>query len=100
MQIRLATLSLAVALAASGAWAQDNLPPARNGNIYDGTAHEPNPNSVTAQEKAAGVALPPAKSRAVTNHVEQLDKSIQENGANTVGPAKSLACSTVPATCK
>ena len=86
MQIRLAMLSLAVALATSGAWAQDNPPPARNGNVYDGTAHEPNAGSVTTQEKAAGVALPPAQSKAATDHVEQLDKSIQDNGASTVGP--------------
>ncbi len=100
MYIRLAVLSLAVALGTSGASAQNNAPPARNADIYNGTDHEPNAGTVTSQEKAAGVALPPAQNRAANGQVEQLDKNIQNNGSSTVGPAKSLACSTVPATCR
>ena len=100
MHLRLTALSLAAAFVATTALAQDNAPPARNGDIYNGTAHEPNAGVVTQQEKAAGIGLPPAQSRAANNRVEQLDKNIQDNGANTVGPAKSLACTTVPATCK
>lgn len=99
MHIHLVTLSLAVTLGTASAFAQDNAPPARNGDIYNGTAHEPNAGVVTLQEKAAGVALPPAQNRAANNRVEQLDKNIQQ-GPNTVGAAKSLACSTVPATCR
>ena len=95
MLVRLATLSAAIAFVSSVALAQ-NAPPARNGNVYNGM----NPQATVNQEKAAGVALPPDRSKEVTKRTEQLDKNIQDNGANTVGPAKSLACSTVPATCQ
>ena len=99
------TSRFAIALFASftmagAAAAQDSGPPARIGNVYNGTAHEPNPGVVHSEEKAAGVAPSPGAVKQDNKAVEQLDKNVQNNGANSVGPAKSLVCSTVPATCR
>ena len=100
MRSRFAIALFASLSMAGAAAAQDSSPPARIGNVYNGTAHEPDPGVVHSQEKAAGVALPPGAVKQDNKAVEQLDKNIQNNGAASVGPAKSLACSTVPATCR
>ncbi len=100
MLVRLTIVLLASIAVAGVAAAQNNAPPSRIGNVYDGTAHQPNPGAVQSGEAAAGIAPSPSATRANNNAVRQLNKQIQSNGAQSAAPAKSLACSTVPATCQ
>lgn len=100
MLIRFAAFCLTSVLMVGSAAAQDNSPPARIGNVYNGTAHEPNAGAVRADESAAGVAPSPSAARADNKAVQQLDHQVQSNGAQSLAPAKSLACTTVPASCQ
>ncbi len=50
--------------------------PARNANVWDGTAHEPNPTIVHTQEKAAGVQLSPQQQTEQTDTVEHLAQQL------------------------
>jgi hypothetical protein len=67
---------------------------ARNGNIYNGTAHEPSPGPVHSDEKAAGVALPPNQAEQQTNEVESLDKQLTEKADHD--PAKNTPAPVPP----
>ncbi len=101
MIVRFAALLLSLMLMAGTAAAQDNKPPARIGNVYDGTAHEPNPGAVRAGESAAGVLPPASVSKGENKTIEQLNKQLQRNSApSNAAPAESLACRTSPAACK
>ena len=81
-------------IAATPAFAQDAAP-ARNANVYDGTAHQPTAGGVQAQERAAGVA--PAQGQQLDNTVEQLNAQVQNN-AKDAG-AKAAACAANPSNC-
>lgn len=70
---------------------------AQNANVYNGTAHEPNPAAVQSQEKAAGVSPAPAQQKQLDDSVEQLDKQVQRN-AQDAG-AKAAACAKNPSNC-
>ena len=64
-------------------------PPARIGNVYDGTAHQPNPGAVRAGEQAAGVAAPPAQQKKEDDTIRQLDKQLlgpKDNLGNPQAP--------------
>ena len=64
-------------------------PPARIGNVYDGTAHEPNPAAVHQSESAAGVAAPPAEQKKEEDTVQQIDKQLlgpKDNLSNPQAP--------------
>lgn len=100
MTIKFAAVSLSVMLMAGAAAAQDAAPPGRIGNIYNGTAHEPNPGAVHSDESAAGVETSPAVTKNLNNSVQQLDKQVQSNSqpANAA-PAESLACKTTASAC-
>lgn len=101
MIVRFAALSLSLMLIAGTAAAQDNKPPARIGNIYDGTAHEPSPGAVRAGESAAGVLPPASVAKGENSAIQQLDKQVQRNSTpSNAAPAESLACRTSPAACK
>ena len=60
---------------------------ARNGNVYNGTAHEPAAGPVHGNEKAAGVAQPPGQAEHQTNEVESLNKQLTEKADHD--PAKN-----------
>ena len=61
-------------------------PPARIGNVYDGTAHQPTPGAVQPNEQAAGVAPPPAQQKKEDDTVRQLDKQLLGNKDNLSNP--------------
>ena len=84
-------------VSATPAFAQDSGGPAQNGNVYDGTSHQPSAAGVHSQEKAAGIAPPPAQQKQLDNNVEQLDKQVQKN-AQDAG-AKAAACAKDPSNC-
>ena len=65
-----------VALVLNGLPAAAQTPPPRNGNIYDGTAHEPNPSAVHQNERAAGVMPSASVQKKERNTVEQLDRQL------------------------
>ena len=65
---------LACMLGGTGAAAQT--PPARIGNVYDGTAHQPTPGVVHQNEHAAGVAPPPAQQKREADTVRQIDRQL------------------------
>ena len=74
-----ALLATAVFLGASPlatAQAQPTVP-TREGNIWSGAAHEPNPTATIAREKGAGIALSPKAQRRQNNIVEQLDRQLE-----------------------
>ncbi len=52
------------------AWEQTP-PPARNGNIWDGRAHEPVPSEVQQQERAAGIVPSPRQQQATDDELER-----------------------------
>jgi hypothetical protein len=74
-------LSAALALAGgdtSSAHAQGQQPaPSRIGNIWNGTAHEPNPAAVDAHERAVGIAASPEARRHADDTVEQLFRELE-----------------------
>ena len=72
-------------------------PPAQNGNVYNGTAHEPNPAATQQQEQSAGVGLSTQQQQQQTNTVEQLDKQLQQT-AKTPLPERA-GCSADGKTC-
>ena len=100
MFVRSATVFLTLVLATGTAAAQGNAPPSRIGNVYNGTAHEPNPATVQGNESAAGVAAPSSQQKANDKSLQNLNRQIQTNGEQTINKDKSLACSTVPASCR
>jgi hypothetical protein len=53
--------------------------PARNANVYNGTAHEPAVGPTIQREQAAGVAGSQETQRRETNIVEQLNRQVQRN---------------------
>ncbi len=59
--------------------------PAQNGNVYNGTAHEPNPSATQQQEQSAGVGLSQQQQQQQTNTVEQLDKQLQNTAKTPEG---------------
>ncbi len=75
-----------VLLSAGVAQAQD-APPARNGNVYDNTAHEPDAGATTSREKASGVAPSPQRQQSENNTVEQLDQQILQRAQTGTGAA-------------
>ena len=100
MFVRLAIVFAASIWLPGIAAAQDAPPPARIGNIYNGTAHQPTAGGVHAAEQADGIATPGPERQAHDKALENQGQKIQQNGAQTLAPAESLACSTVPATCR
>lgn len=93
--MRLLIVVLMVA-AATPAVAQDAAP-ARNANVYDGTAHQPSAGGVQSQEKAAGVAPAPAQQRQLDDSVEQLGAQVQGNASDA--GRKAAACAANPSNC-
>ncbi len=83
-------------LGAASASAQQSGGPAQNGNVYDGTAHEPSAGAVQAQEKNAGVAPPPAQQQKLNNDVEALGHAAQQNAA---GADAKAACAVAKTGC-
>jgi hypothetical protein len=51
--------------------------PTRNGNVWDGRAHQPT-TGVRQQERAAGVAPSEQQQRALDRDVEQLGNTVQQ----------------------
>lgn len=84
-------LATALALLGGSAVAQDvpppPAPPARNGNVFDSTAHEPNAGATTAQERASGVAPTQQQQQSESNQVEQLDRQIEQRAQQPTGAA-------------
>lgn len=78
-----------IILGAAPALAQQSGGPAQNGNVYDGTAHEPNAGVVHTQEKNAGIAPPPAQQQRLNNDVEALGHAAEQNAA---GARAKAAC--------
>ncbi len=68
--------------------------PARNGNVYNGTAHEPAPGPVHGNESAAGVALPPQKAQQQNNELESLNKQLTDKANRD--PAKGTPTPSPP----
>jgi hypothetical protein len=62
--------------------------PARNANVYDGTAHEPDAQATTQRESAAGIAGSEAAQRRETDAVEQIYKQLQRNTGRPSGGAR------------
>ncbi len=60
--------------------------PARNGNVYNGTAHQPAPGPVHGNESAAGVALPQQQEQQRNKEVETLNKQLTDKANHD--PAK------------
>ena len=83
MDLRIAAnclLAAGLMLVGTPAFAQQ-APSARDANIYDGKAHEPDPAATTAREKAAGIA-PSAETRQRENDkVEQLYRTLEHKSA-------------------
>ncbi len=90
-------LAILATVGATPAFGQDSGGPAQNGNVYNGTAHEPNAGAVQSQERAAGVAPAPARQKQLNNTVEQLDKQVQTNAQGA--EAKAAACAKDPSNC-
>jgi hypothetical protein len=68
--------------------AQDQPPPARNGNIWDNRAHQPDQGSVRANESRAGIALPELQARSEDQELQQLGQTLIEKarrGAQDLG---------------
>lgn len=61
----------------AGACRAQAAPPARNANIWDGQAHEPNPAQVGSQERRDGIAPDAAQQRTLDREVEVLDRKVQ-----------------------
>lgn len=81
-------LSVAVTLGvgdAASAYAQGQPPPSRIGNVWNGTAHEPDPAAVDAHERAAGIAVSPEAGHQADDTVEQLFRQL-ENTPDTREP--------------
>ncbi len=76
LTLRSALTAVALVSAPVLASAQSSLP-SREGNIWDGTAHDPEPSRVIPKERADGVALPPGQRRAVTDQVEDLYRKLE-----------------------
>jgi hypothetical protein len=58
-----------------------NTPPARIGNVWNGTAHEPDPLVVASQERRSSIALPPQREKAETDEVESLyERLVRDEG--------------------
>ncbi len=83
----LATLALPTASVLAQTQTQTPDVPTRNGNVYNGTAHEPNPSATTQQEQSTGVALSPQQQQQQTGTLEQLDKQIQQRAGMPLGTA-------------
>lgn len=69
--------AFALVLAAGAAQAQ-GAPPTRNGNVYDGTAHEPSAPSVAGAERAEGVAPSEQRQKQEDREIEQLNRELQQ----------------------
>ena len=72
-----------------GAGAVAQTPPARIGNTYDGTHHEPQPGAVHQDERSAGVAPAPRVQQKENDTVRQLDKQLlgpKDNLSNPQAP--------------
>ncbi|HEX3348879.1 MAG TPA: hypothetical protein VHS58_12340 [Acetobacteraceae bacterium] len=93
MLVRAACIAASVLVAPAAAMAQ-----ARNGNVYDGTAHEPNPGVVHRAEKSAGIAPSQqtvqsddqelqAIGRQLTNQANQDAQAAPRAGENVYGVA-------------
>ena len=69
--------------------APSNTPPARTANVWNGTAHEPDPLSVASQERQSGIALPPQREKAETDEVENLyERLARDEGLTTKWPGR------------
>ena len=55
---------------------QQSQPPAREGNIWGGVAHQPTRGGVQEQEKAAGIALPSQQQKTLNQDVDQLYREL------------------------
>ena len=60
--------------------------PARNGDIYDGTAHQPTQGAVVRREDKAGVEPPPAVRQENRQTVDEISKQLLHDEA--VDPPK------------
>jgi hypothetical protein len=80
--VYLATFSV---LASYGVQAQ----PAREGNIWDGADHDPNPAIVHQKEKAAGVLPSPQEQQRLNNSVERTAKELLNQQPTTNAPGGS-----------
>ncbi len=69
---RIALLASGLMVAASDASFAQAPVPLREGNIWNGFDHEPQPAQVERQERAAGIAAPAAQQRANAHEVDRL----------------------------
>ena len=69
---RIALLAAALLAATSGVGFPQTTVPAREGNIWGGRDHEPQPGQVAHDEQAAGIAPSPKQEHATTQEVERL----------------------------
>lgn len=77
MKILLAA-TLALLVAPTLAVAQQNAPPQRLDNIWDGKSHQPPPDELRQREQAAGLRGSQTQQRARDEEVNALDKQILE----------------------
>ncbi len=77
-------LLAALAMPVVPAQAQDT--PARNGNVYNGTAHEPSP-------AAGNQGLSPQQQQQQNAVIEQLDRQVQKNAQTPTGTAAGCSAS-------
>ena len=80
-QSRIALMALALGLVPLFAWPQDRVP-TREGNIWNGTDHEPVPSEVSRDEQAAGIAPPAAQQDETNNQVERLYRQLMGKQGN------------------
>jgi hypothetical protein len=73
--IRSTSIVLAV-LAFAAAWPAQAEPPAREGNIWGGIDHEPNPAAVHQDEKAAGLLPSPQEQQRLNDEVERTARKL------------------------
>ena len=78
--MRAFVLSCLIALAPCAAAAQ------QNGNVYDGTAHEPAAGDVNQKERATGLAQPAPVQRRENEDVEKLGDQVLRQSRQTMPP--------------
>ena len=77
-----ATALLVASLASGLAHAQ-----ARNGNVWNGRAHEPDAGSVGANERAAGIAPPTAQQDQENRELDRMGQTLTEKARRDAATA-------------
>jgi hypothetical protein len=80
MTLRLAVWLVALAPTIAAAQTARN-GPARNGNVWDGKAHQPTAADVTGRERQSGIAPPDPHARAQQEDLDRMGRQLTDRAA-------------------